>query len=275
LTRFQISGYRRSTDPITRPYAVFELRHDNGEFCRYPQRKLIHIAGMVRHLAKEAMQQSPPAGVGGGWVERYVAGHRDADDREHRQLSYLPLPSIGHRHADQIVRRVMITAPIGDDGWLEHIAQRIAGQRLVPERDNQFGDAGPPMLVRVYRDNVARFYTQPANRWASVTPVILPGHDDKKPAKTRRLIEATLAQSGIEQECEFEWSAFSRFRKSFSAHKYNKEGKPTGYLRPGYLPTQTAMHMTLTFNDDQEVDGPIAIGAGRHCGLGLFATAPG
>jgi len=271
LTRFEVSGYRRSIDPVARPCAIFELRHDDGEFCRYPQRKLIHIAGMLRHLATEAMKTSLPPGVDENWAERYVAGHRDADDGEHRQLSYLPLPSIGRHHPGQSVRRVMIAAPVGDDGWLEHVARRLTGQQLIPKQGDEFGDAGPPTLVRVYRDNVARRYTQRANRWASVTPVILPGHDDKKPAKTRKLIEAALAQSGVEAGCEFEWSPFSRFRKSFSAHKYNKEGKPTGYLRPDHLPTQTAVHMTITFNDDQEVDGPIAIGAGRHCGLGILA----
>lgn len=271
LTTFRMIAYRRTTDPVGRPFVVFELRDDTSEFCRYPQRKLIHIAGMVRHLATEAMKSSPPPGVDDDWVERYVAGHRPKGDTDHRQLSYLPLPSIGREHADQIVRRVMITAPHGDERLLEHLARRLAGQQLVPERGDEFGNAGPPTLVRVHRDNVARCYTQPANRWASVTPVILPGHDDKKPAKTRNLIEAALAQSGIEQPCEFDWSAHSQFRKSFSAHKYDRDGKPTGYWRPDHLQTQTAVHLRLRFKDDLQVPGPLIIGAGRHCGLGLFA----
>jgi len=128
--------------------------------------------------------------------------------------------------------------------------------------------------VPVRHDNIARLYTQPANAWASVTPVILPGHDDKKPAKTRKLIEKALAQAGIEQSCQFEWSAFSRFPKSLSAHKYDKQKRPIGYIRPKHLQTQTAVHLTLRFNDDVKVPGPIAIGAGRHCGLGLFAAEP-
>lgn len=271
LTTFDMIGYRRPTDPVGRPCAVFELRHDDGSFCRYSQRKLIHIAGMVRHLAKAIMKRSTPAGVDDDWVERYVMGHRPEGETDHRQLSYLPLPSIGHEHADQAIRRVMIVAPVGDESWLEHVARRLAGQQLKPKRGDEFGDAGPPTLVRVEHDNVAHFYTRPANRWASVTPVILPGHDDKKPAKTRKLIEKALAESGIEQPCEYEWSAFSRFRKSYSAHKYTKDGKPAGYWRPDHLLTQTAVHLTLTFKDKLKVPGPIAIGAGRHCGFGLMA----
>lgn len=261
--------------PIGRPSVVFELRHDDGSLCSYPQRQLIKIAGMVRHLAKELMLQSPPSGTDADWVERYVVGHRKKDDSCHRQFSYLPLPSIGHQNADQLVRRVMITAPAGDDAWLEHLAKRLASHRLKPEHPGAFGVKGPPTLVRIQRDKMAMYYTNANHKWASVTPVVLPGHDDRKPAKTRRLIEAALAQSGIEQPCEFEWSPFSHFRKSLSAHKYDKNKQPTGYIRPDHLMTLTAVHLKLRFNNELNISGPLSIGAGRHCGLGIFAGVAG
>ncbi len=271
LTRFDITGYRRPNDPITRPCAVFELRHDNGSLCRYSQRKLMHIAGMIRHLANEVMQQSAPSDVDAQWVEQYVAGHCDAHAKEHRQFSYLPLPSIGHEHADQAVRRVMIAAPLGDDRWLRDLADRLTGRQLQPEKGSEFGDLEPPTLIRVHRDKVAWCYIAPANRWASVTPVILPGHDDHKPAKTRKLIDAALAQSGIDQPCTYEWGLLSRFRQSLSAHKYDRNGRPV-YLKPGYLQNLTSVHLTLAFDDELEVSGPLVIGAGRHCGFGLMAS---
>jgi hypothetical protein len=69
------------------------------------------------------MKRDPPRGIedAAAWVDTYVAGHASRRDDQHRQFSYLPLPSIGHRHTDQLVRRVMITAPVGDDDWLEHL----------------------------------------------------------------------------------------------------------------------------------------------------------
>lgn len=272
LRVFDVVLYRSQDEPVQRPHRVFELRNIDGSRFRYPARKLIHIAGMVRHLAIEAMKNDPPRGVDANWVESYVAGHATEDTTEHRQLSYLPLPSIGHTHADPGVRRVMIVAPIGDEAWLDHVARRLSGQMLKPVRGDEFAAGEPPLLVPVRNDNVARFYTKPSSVWHSVTPVILPGHDDHKPEKTRKLIEKALAQSGIEQPCEFEWSAFPRFPKSLSAHKYDKNKKPTGYFRPDHLMTQTAVHLTLRFRDDVRVPGPLAIGAGRHCGLGIFAA---
>lgn len=208
-------------------------------------------------------------------IRFFVAGHRDRDLIDHRQFSYLPLPSIGHRHADQAIRRVMIAVPVGDDAWLEHLALRLEGQWLKSENGNEFGEQGPPTLVRVRHDRVASWYTTPASRWASVTPVILPGHDDHKPAKTRKLIDAALGQSGIDLPCTYEWSRFSRFLKSFSAHKYDRDRKPTGYFRPKHLLSQTAVHLAVCFNDDIKVSGPLVIGAGRHGGFGLMARSGG
>lgn len=279
LRVFDVVGYRREDEPLGRPFRVFELRCADGSRFRYPPSKLIHIAGMVRHLAIETLKKDPPRRVDEDWVETYVAGHRRPEQHgeelttsdTHRQLSYLPLPSIGHVHTDPGVRRVMIVAPVGDDEWLDHVARHLAGQRLKPLRGDEFGDGDPPLLVPVRHDNIAPLYTQPANVWSSVTPVILPGHDDHKPDKTRKLIEKALAQSGVEQPCEFEWSAFSRFPKSLSAHKYDKDGKPTGYLRPDYLNSRTAVHITLRFHNEVRVPGPLVIGAGRHVGLGLMA----
>lgn len=252
-----------------RPTIFFQLQNEDGSVQRYPQSKLVHIAGMLRHLAIQTMKVSPPEGVSDDWVETYVAGHARGGAAEHRQFSYLPMPSIGHAHVDPAVRRVMIAAPLGDDRLLLHLARRLDGQQLETTPETKLDHS--LALVRVRRDKVASCYTEPANTWASVTPVILPGHDDHKPDKTRKLIEKALAQSGIDQPCEFEWNALSYFPKSLSSHKYDRNKRPTGYIRPSHLLSQTAVHLRLRFFDDLEVPGPMAIGAGRHCGLGLMA----
>lgn len=273
LRVFDVVGYRRQDDPSGRPWRVFELRNTDGSRFRYPHRRLIHIAGMVRHLAIAAMEKDPPEGVAEDWIETYVAGHTGGSSG-HRQFSYLPLPSAGHDYTDPGVRRVMIAASVGDEAWLDHLARRLAGVQLKPLRGDEFAGGEPPLLVpmpRQARDGVVGCYTAPASVWHSFTPVILPGHDDHKPEKTRTLIERALGQSGIDQTCEFEWSAFSRFAKSYSAHKYDGQKRPQGYVRPSYLNGLTAVHVTLRFKDDIQAPGPLVIGAGRHCGFGLMA----
>ena len=269
---FERVFYASAERLIGRPFHVFELQDTEGSPFGYPHRQLIHIAGMVRHLAIKSMEKNSPRGVDGNWVESFVAGHRREDETiPHRQLAYLPLQSVGHQHTDPSVRRVMIAAPLGNDEWLDHVARRLAGQSLEPLRGNEFlGD--PPILVPVQDQKVVRFYVGPASVWHSITPVILPGHDDHKPDKTRKLIEKALAQSGVDQPCTFEWSAFSRFPKAYSAHKYGRNKRPQGYIRPAHLLSQTAVHLTLKFRDGLKVPGPLMIGAGRYCGFGLFAA---
>lgn len=270
LSAFQVVSYRRDTDSVPPHYALFRLQPlgDEKSFS-YPQAKLIHIAGMVRHLAIETLRRSPPPGTDAKWLKTYVAGHAQSEGGEHRQFSYLPLPSIGHVHTDPSIRRVLVAAPPGDDRWLQHLARRLNGQVLQPTPQTTL--RSPPALSRIQPDSVARRYLQAATKWHSVTPVILPGHDDHKPAKTRKLIEKALRQSGIELPCEFEWSAYSQFPKSLTAHKYDRHKQPV-FCKPKYLQHLTAVHLTLRFKDGVQVPGPLVIGAGRHCGLGLFAV---
>lgn len=268
---FERVFYSSVERPVGRPCDFFKLECQSQLPLRYPQSRFIHLAGMVRHLAIETMKTSPPAGVGSDWVKTYIAGHAEEDAQERRQLSYVPLPSLGHPHTDPSVRRIMIVAPTGDDAWLDHVARRLAGQVLTPVRGDEFMGRERPVLARLRYDAVTDRYLMPATAWASVTPVILPGHDDHKPSKTRKLIVRALQQSRIDQPCEFEWSAFSHFPKSLSAHKYDRNGKLTGYIRPDHLLTQTAVHLRLFFNDGLKVPGPLVIGAGRHCGFGLMA----
>ncbi|MGH8208002.1 MAG: type I-G CRISPR-associated protein Csb2, partial [Steroidobacteraceae bacterium] len=178
-------------------------------------------------------------------------------------------------HTDPAIRRVMIVAPIGDDAILEHICQYLDGLRLRPERESDL--RGSVFLHRRHNDNVASFYTQSDsdhqgyNRWASVTPVILPGYDDRESRKTRKLIEKALVQSDVAQPCEFDWSAFSYFPKMLPAYKHDNQRRQRGHIRPSYLLNQTAVHLTLRLNANARIQGPITIGSGRHCGFGLMA----
>lgn len=106
--------------------------------------------------------------------------------------------------------------------------------------------------------------------------MILPGHDDRHPAKTRKLIEAALRQAGIAHACQYEWSTHGRFRNSISAHKCRSHGRDNVKKwqfenAKEYLRTKTWVHLALHFEDETQVPGPLVIGAGRHCGFGLMA----
>lgn len=252
--------------PLGRPHAIFAL-HSGGDFFCYPHASLIHIAGMTRSAAIKAMKEYPPEEIESAatWVETFVAGHRREGVDSHEQFSYVPLPSIGHEHADAMIRRVMIIAPFGHEAQLRHLIDQLEGERLRPE-----GGGKGPIVERQRIDGVTRQYLGPSKAWASVTPIILPGHDDHKSTKTVKLIERALFQSGIEQGCQFTWGPLPNFKHCLTAHKYDRNGRHVGYHRPRHLEALTAVHIRITFK--RAVAGPVTIGAGRHCGLGLLAA---
>jgi len=280
--------YESIERPLGRPCVVFALHNDNGDFFTHSHANLIHVAGMLRHAAIEATDPDsdkgyPPPEIRDPkkWVEKFVAGHRDQSCDEHEQFSYVPLPSIGHEHADALIRRVMIVAPFSQDASLRHLSEQLDGVRLTPEGST--ATALRPILDRIRPDNVARCYLATADTWQTVTPVILPGHDDHRSEKTKKLIQRALQQSGIDTPCEFNWQSIPFFKNTLSAHKYDRQGRHVGYHRPAHLKDFTAVHLRICFGhravegdpDSQWVPeialGPIVIGAGRHCGFGILA----
>lgn len=278
--------------PIRRPYAVFKLLDENEDTYRYPHAKLIHIAGMVRHLAIQRMTHDPPPFVkdkDADWVSRVVRGKRaETAGEEHKQFSYVPLPSIGHEHADAMVRNVLVVAPLDMERELEHLAERLNGQALQAEGDTGSCEADSRPLIsgrvelRKFKPPHGKFidkrYLGTSRVWQTVTPMILDGHNKKskndKPEavarETERLIRKALQRAGIETPCEFTWQAIPFFKNCLSAHKYDRNGRHAGYHRPTHLRDRTAIHVRLTFQ--YPVPGPLALGAGRHCGLGVFAA---
>ena len=98
--------YTSTARPIGRPYAVFKLLDANGDPIRCPHATLIHVTSRVRQTAIERMKADPPTSVENTdkWISSVVRGKRDESSaEEHRQFSYVPLPSVGHEHADAMI----------------------------------------------------------------------------------------------------------------------------------------------------------------------------
>ncbi len=284
--------YTSTERPIGRPYAVFKLVAPNGEDpARYPNAKLMHIAAMTRSLAIRSCQA---AGYDPEFVSRFVRGKNEPARDDHRQISYVPLPSIGHEHADAMIRNVMLVAPIGMDQELARVIRAIDGRELIPERDEGEDSCEADSVVPAnYRAElqsfkpptgkfIAKCYLGSSRVWETVTPVILDEHAKKADRKNEEtgtiekvsnhdeLICKALKRAGIETPCRFVWQAVPFLKNCLSAHRYDREKKRSGYYRPKRFDGKTAVHVRVTF--DHPIPGPITLGAGRHCGFGLMAA---
>lgn len=195
LRRFDSVAYLAVDTLPPRAYEAFEL----PEGVAFRQEDAVAVAAMLRSLACQRAKADSHGFPGGSKV--YVAGHTQ-DDPSFRngptppRFSYLPVPTIGHEHADGMIRRVLIAEPFGGNGsharWAQ---QRLRNQIL---RDHDGNERG--VLLEPWRrssDRVLSLYVGESRQWISVTPVILPGFDDGKRAKAEKLFLQAVEQAGL------------------------------------------------------------------------------
>lgn len=292
LSAFKLVGYRRDSDPAKRPIAVFQLlKPDADGYLPFdPVRRTHVVAGMVRHAMRIVAKLADKPEK---WIDTFVLGHGDGPHSQARadgRFAYLPLPSITPRKVESI-RRVLVAEPAGGSGADVRWAVRaLSGADLVHD--------GRPiglLAATAPTEPVVQRYVRPAETWVSVTPVVLPGHDEARPAiverrrlhaktaegrqavsvhaeqRTERLLRKAIRQAGFPPEladhCDLEWRSVGFLAGVELAERY---------IVPPYLDRLPRYHVRITWRsaNGQPVwmPGPVAVGAGRYCGLGLFAA---
>jgi CRISPR-associated protein Csb2 len=247
---------------------------------------------MVRHAASLAAKA---AGRPNDWIASFVLGHGDgpgAQARSDQRFGYLPLPSITPRKVEA-VRRVLLAEPAGGAG--EHVRwamRALSGADLLLD-----GTPVGLLALEPLSDPVVRNYLTRAVTWSTVTPIVLPGHDDAGPdlvrrrrerarsaedrqrvsakaaGRTERLLRKALRQAGIPpalaEHCDLDWRPVG-YRAGVAPARH--------YAVPPYLDRLPRYHVRIGWRtaggEPAPVAGPLAVGAGRYCGFGLFAAEP-
>jgi CRISPR-associated protein Csb2 len=255
-SQFNTAHYLTSTTMPPRHCAAFEL----PDGIAFRPETTNEVAAMIRSLTCTCAKADTHKFPGGS--ETYVAGHvaeRNGDTPP--RFSYLPLPTIGHEHADGMIRRLLIAEPYGGDGSHARWARaRLRNQALRDHNGNERG-----ILLDIWRSTSSAMvdhYVGKGRNWSTVTPVVLPGFDDGKHAKAEKLLLQTIEQAGFPLDAVADLTLRKAPFWAASQH-------PRHYHRPNYLKHLPAWHVRLGFREP--VPGPIALGAGRHCGLGVFA----
>jgi CRISPR-associated protein Csb2 len=280
LSAYAVVDYRRPTDAIARPFAAFQLlKTDASGFRSFGTiRRTATVAGMVRHAAAAA---AAAAGWPDDRVNTFIHGHTpdgsspSRGDPNFPRFAYVPLPSIerrgpkGGRRTEHVgsIRRVLIAAPPGETAAVEWARRALSGQELIDEHTKQ-----PVALLSLIptTDPYIRDYVRESSVWSTVTPVVMPGHDDGNPAKAEKLLRKTLVQAGIPDElaryAEVEWRNVG-FRAGVDlASRYTL---PPPIQLPCY---HVRIRWKNAHGQDVAINGPLAIGAGRYRGMGVFAA---
>lgn len=296
LTAFQVMTYRREFEPPERTVTAFQLLDPRAETMQAydTTRHTCRVAGMLRHVtglaAKEARWDEERIG-------RVVFGHARSRHAENRasaepngecqsdlspqaaddvvgadRLAYLPLPSLEYRGNGLVVgkiRRALITSLGGNCRDEIRWTQRaLSGRDLIGQEE---GTPQALLAVMAQNDKMVLNYTRPAVRWSTVTPVILPGRDDRRQRKAEALLRKAIRQAGysdlLAEQAEIEWRNVSFWPGGDLA---------TRFFVPEHLRGYPRFHVRIVWKksvtETLALKGPICLGGGRHYGLGLFAA---
>ena len=303
LTTF-CNRYYLSANKSRKPRVVaFALRpREQNTSARFqafdPVEQGTDVATMVRDLVSETKFHKQL-----GWEPKDLAmlhGHGEtANDGRSRQpvsgprLAILPLPSLEGRGQGQSrvlgsIRRVLLTIMRGDE---KSSAKLDEVQRLLQGRE-----LPSAVLSPIHKDKVIQEYLPPAESWATVSPVVLPGFDD--PGGLRRKlrppqVENLSAKEKREILCKLEKRIEDLLRKAIRHAGYSTEmaenaklcWRGTGFwpgtalagksFVPQYLRQYRRLHVRIDWRNSKgkliEVNGPVCLGGGRFIGMGLFA----
>jgi CRISPR-associated protein Csb2 len=179
------------------------------------------------------------------------------------RFQYVPLPTINAALGRaEAIRRVLIAAPARCREPVAWARRAMAGEFLIDER----GQPAAMLTILAGSDWVLRQYVGESATWSTVTPVILPGFDDRQPAKAARLLGSALAQAGFSRQLversEFEWRQVG--------HRAGVD-LASRYLPPKNISQGSRYHVRVRF--PHAIRGPFAIGSGRFRGFGVFAVS--
>lgn len=313
LSTFRVVTYRRATELTQAPYAVFALRRpdDSGFSAFDPQWRRLHLVGMLRHAASQ-----PDFASAVGWekskVDAFVLGHDKSDPANTKptastaRLVFIPLPSIEWRGEDRgstvgAIRRVLVTVSGKyDTAEFMRIVRALEGQEIIEEKRKQ-----PVAFLRRQSDTdnaIAGYFAESAG-WTTVSPVVLPGHDDprklrrrlhdtantlsvaekaqivrKLDARIERLLRKAFIDSGLPAtlvaDAEFQWRGTGFLHGVDLASRYSTPNQCRRFRR---------LHVRVVLRERspdgtlhlKRISGPLCIGSGRFSGLGLFVPVEG
>lgn len=259
---------------------VYELRDASDDSRLHAARpgEVLDIVTRLRDAAAARLREALPEHEES--IERALIG-RKADGRdglppEHR-IRILPLPSIGHEHADLAVRRIVVEVPSGAPIAAPDVWWALSGLHPV---DLTTGEIDVDTILTPSMDHrMADRYLARGTRWQTVTPAALPalrrrieptrirdeakagGERAAEEAAARVCVRAALRHAGIDvraREIHVQREPWIR-----------RGSRAEAFACPPRFPKERLWHVAIDF--EEAVDGPLVIGDGRFLGLGLMA----
>ena len=261
--------------------ALFELRdqEQDTKTWPWPLHRVTRLIEALRNSAAERLRVGLPTEHDA--IERALIGRKaDGSDSSpvEQRVRIIPLPSIGHEHADRAIRRILLQTPSGAALPAEDIEWAFSGlESFSPVT----GVIGPFVLVRSETDDMLRHYLGPSRRWRSVTAIVLPESARRRRIEPKRRREQ--AKSATERTEEERLAvtavhvALRQARVSATAVAVRVQREPfeakgarvEAFAEGTRFAKERLWHVEVEL--DRQIDGPLVVGDGRFLGLGVMA----
>lgn len=269
---------RQPRQPVYRPVGYdcppdrllldLKPRDGTGRFQPWALTQTAALATRVRDGAVARLSRELPSDV----TQRVLVGRGATERDKAARVRIVPLPSIGFAHTDPSIRRVLVERPPDCPLRRDDLAWALSGLDLGV--DYTTGEAAQPVLAPADDPGMLHHYgiapVSSARLWRTVTPAALPVHRaaGRRPGSERADNEAqaahaarqALRHAGITTPVE----TIRVQREPFAGR-----GALAAAFAPGSrFPASRLWHLEIGFRTP--VSGPLVIGDGRYCGLGLM-----
>ncbi len=267
--------------PPTRMNYELRERGPKAPFAVWPLERAAMLVETLRNAAAARLRDALPAKNCD--IERILVGRKangaDSGPTSLR-VKIVPLPSIGHPHADRGIRRVLVEIPSGGPLRSDDMNWAFTGTELASPIGGEPIDVTPTEV----KDMLKHYGVDGRFRvWHTVTPVALP-----ESARRRRIDPARLAheaKDGAERCAEQRRAAAAVFhalrhaqvrchpdeirvqREPFEINGQRVEA----FAKGTRFAKERLWHVQIRFSEP--ITGPLVIGDGRFLGLGVMAPA--
>jgi CRISPR-associated protein Csb2 len=196
---------------------------------------------------------------GRGEVPAVLHGH--GVDRGGEHVRWLPLPHVDHPHADGRIRGACIWLPSGTDPEVVALVRQAASSVPALAKPGVF-DAGRPSPFDGTRRPIATTpwrWRGPAREWVTAFPAVHERFTKGPPGLTE--VRRWCGYAGLPEPVSVQMTRVPQVPGAVDL--------PPAFTQRKGDPARPYSHLRLVFAEP--IRGPIAVGRGRHFGLGLLA----
>lgn len=263
---------------------VYELRTSSDSSLSSWQ--LVEVTKLVVYLRNGAVERLETAlPLRKQEIARVLVGRKPdgtSDGPPSERVRIIPLPSIGHPHADRAIRRVLVEVPAACPLRADDVAWAFSGLEPI---DPETGEVCPVVVTPASVDDMLGHYGigrgAAARTWRTVTPAALPDSAGRRRIDPAcRLAEGKGGAERVQERQRAAAAVIQALRhadvrariESIRVQREPFEGR--GERVEAFAPRtrfakERLWHIEVTFG--ARVSGPLAIGDGRFFGLGVMA----